>query len=68
MRRKMRARHRTLGFRRKASMRPARYAPENVDGLGIDGEPDLASMRPARYAPENSQWTVDTSGVLKLLQ
>ena len=38
---------------RVASMRPARYAPENAAGAGVPYHELAASMRPARYAPEN---------------
>ena len=53
MRRKMDV---AAGVRRvpvAASMRPARYAPENMLLDGLRAAVGRASMRPARYAPEN---------------
>ena len=36
-----------------ASMRPGRFAPDNVVGDVVVGDEEVASMRPGRFAPDN---------------
>ncbi len=54
MRRKMAIALQRVTRRMGASMRPARYAPENWVDAKIGERFGSASMRPARYAPENA--------------